>query len=240
MINSEEIDVVYVFKNVGSTEELKYSIRSVAENWSHRKIWIIGDRPLWINDNVGFIRTYGNNKNRYSDVNSKLRFVCRDRRISNPFWLFNDDFFILDKMDVSSYKVFYEGTLEEKEQRLRDKFPSLKTWRYVEGFPYAKKVLKINKCTSFKNFETHVPMLVYKKEMKKVLDAYPDCVCRRSIYMNLYHQDEGEPHCDVKRYEKNSIVRMDDVLVSTDENTFKGQVGDYIKNKFNKRSIYER
>lgn len=239
MKNLEEIDVVYIYKATNS-DELKYSIRSVAENWACRKIWIVGDKPEWLSGKAGFIKAYSSNFNRYRDANNKIKLACRSKEISDPFWLFNDDFFILDKINPAEYQVYYDGTLQEKYDRLRNKFPSLKTWRYLEGFEYAQKVLRINKKENVKNFETHVPILVNKKQMAGVISVYPNSVCRRSIYMNIYHPNDGVPHDDVKRYEKNSVISRDDILVSTDAISFSGQVGDFIKDKFKKRSIYEK
>lgn len=238
-MKSSETDIVYVYKKTNS-EELKYSIRSVAKNWPHRRIWIVGDKPDWVNDNVCYLRAYSNYNGRYRDVNNKIRLACKNREISDPFWLFNDDFFILKPVDVENYKPTWYGSLEDKKQVLRDRFKTLKTWTYLEGFTYAEKALKMNKCESCKNFENHVPLLVDKKQMANVVKTFPSAVCRRSIYMNIYHPNDGIEEKDVKRYKAFDRIAPTDILVSTDELSFGGTAGNFIKSKFKEKCKYER
>lgn len=239
VMKKSEIDVVYVFKD-SKSDELRYSIRSVAKNWPHRKIWIVGDKPDWISEEVGHIDVFGTYSGRYRDVNNKLKVACNNDLISDPFWLFNDDFFVMKPVDVDNYKTTYDGTLEGKYKRLKEKYSMLDTWIYLEGFSFAQKVLKMNHCPSRKNFENHVPMLMDKQKLSLVVRTFPYAVCRRSIYMNLYYPNDGVPGKDVKRYNNNDMVEMGDVLLSTNDVSFKGNVGDYIKKKFKEKSRYER
>lgn len=58
--------------------------------------------------------------------------------------------------------------------------------------------------------------------------------------MNLYYPNDGVPGKDVKRYNYDDMVEMDDVLLSTNDASFRGNVGDYIKKKFKEKSRYER
>lgn len=234
-------DVVYIYKDVDGSEELKYSIRSVSQNWPHRKIWIIGDRPEWANDKVNVITPSKKYSfSRYQDVNNKLLVACRSPKISQKFWFLNDDFFILDEIDEEKFKTYYDGTLKEKHKVLQEKYVMLDSWPYLRGFEFAQKALKINMAKAFNNYETHVPILFDKTDLEKVLTVFPKAVCRRSIYMNLYHPFEGERHEDVKKYSKVDKVKLIDDIVSTDINSFNGNVGDYIKMTFKEKSIYER
>ncbi len=238
-MQKSEIDVVYVYKH-SESDELKYSIRSVAKNWPHRKIWIIGDKPDWINEEVGYIKVFSTYNGRYRDVNNKLKVACKTEGISDPFWLFNDDFFVMKEVDVNNYRTTYDGTLESKYEKLKAKYVSMSSWPYLEGFSFAEKVLKMNRCSSKKNFENHVPILMDKKKISLVVRTFPYAVCRRSIYMNLYYPNEGIPGKDVKKYNISDKVTSDDILLSTNDNSFKGNVGNFIKNKFKEKSRYER
>lgn len=58
--------------------------------------------------------------------------------------------------------------------------------------------------------------------------------------MNLYYPNDGVPGKDVKRYNNDDKVKMEDILLSTNDTSFKGNVGDYIKKKFKEKSRYER
>ena len=52
-MKKSKCDVVYVYKQQKNEEELRYSIRSVCKNFSHRNIYLLCDkRPRWANENL--------------------------------------------------------------------------------------------------------------------------------------------------------------------------------------------
>ena len=47
-LKTEDLDVVYCVKELITNEELRYSLRSL-RNLPHRKVWIFGGCPKWVN-----------------------------------------------------------------------------------------------------------------------------------------------------------------------------------------------
>ena len=226
-------DVVYVYKkNLGDSEELKYSLRTVFKNWEHRKVWIIGDCPDWINsERVNMIQVNRRYDDKYEDVNQKLLRICEEEAVSEDFWLFNDDFFVMKKINPEKYKVYSDGTLESKLLDISCR-PST-DMKYYEAF---EEVLK-QYMDGF-SYDTHSPMLLNKDKLKEVLLKYPKSPCRRSIYGNLY-QVEKEVRPDCKVYKLMDKVNQKEPLLSTTDIAFYGNAGRMIKSIFKEKCIYE-
>ena len=44
-MNTADLDIVYFVKEWPTNEELHYSLRSVAKNMPHKRVWIFGGHP---------------------------------------------------------------------------------------------------------------------------------------------------------------------------------------------------
>ena len=94
------MDIVYVLKPDFQNEELRYSLRSL-ENFPHDKVWFVGGQPNELTpDGRLNIRQWGDTK--WERVKNMLARVCVADDISEDFWLFNDDFFILKPWTLGS------------------------------------------------------------------------------------------------------------------------------------------
>ena len=96
-------DIVYYFQGENS-EELKYSIRSVEENLSFNRIFLIGDKPKWFKETKRSIYIESKNLNiQACGLGSvpilHLRKLLNSKKMPDNFLLFNDDFFIMKKID---------------------------------------------------------------------------------------------------------------------------------------------
>ena len=226
-------DIVYIYKqDLNDSEELKFSIRSVVQNWDYRKIWIIGDCPQWLDKNkigvLGYNRHFGN---KYQDVNNKLLEACDCLDISDNFWFFNDDFFIMKKINSEKYKVYSDGTLENKLLSVTIKNPTDKA--YIEGFEDL-----LEEFPNGISYETHTPMLFNKKQLKELLIKYPQSPCRRSLYGN-YYGVEAETRKDCKIYKLTEKFNQKEPILSTTNIAFFGNSGKIIKSMFKEKTIYE-
>ena len=79
-------------------------------------------------------------------------------------------------------------------------------------------------------------MLINKRKMIELLNV-TDFPGFRSLYAN-YFKIGGKQMCDVKVTSKTKILLGTNYL-STDDNSFNGKIGDYIRKQFPKRSKYE-
>jgi hypothetical protein len=224
-------DIVY-FAAGKTNEELRYSIRSLCKNFKpFRKLWIIGSKP----DDIipdGFIEMYPDGT-KYSNVRTAIFTALNDDRISDNFWLFNDDFFIMKK--VKDLPPYYDGSLFEWCGKII--FNNNGFSDYVIKMFDEIRYLKDNNL-DVKNFEVHLPMLINKQkalELTKILQDGSKAF--RSTYGNMYYSDSAKQHRDVKNIRD---YKYKDFL-STSNSTFElCGIGKYIRNKFKDKCKYEQ
>ncbi len=240
-MKKSKCDVVYIYKQQKNEEELRYSIRSVCKNFSHRNIYILCDkRPRWANKNLKCILVESKN-DKYYDVNNKLIKACNTEEISDNFWLFNDDFFILKRM--------YDNQRNRFEGFLSDKIEHLCTRKNVD-INYLQRLAALEDyCFTLYekyplNFELHRPFRYNKQLLKEVLSTDIKCVGRNSLYGAYV---EGKPNApkvaygqDYKIYGLNDKIDITKDVVSTSNLAFVGQAGKIIRQMFPERSEYER
>lgn len=226
---AENRDIVYILKDDVEADELRYSLRSL-ENFPHRKVWFFCGCPKGIrpDEYVPFKQT-GNRK--FEKATSTYRAIA-ESGVTEDFWMFNDDFFILEK--VEDFPYMYNGTLAEYIEHLRTR---------NRVHPYARRLDRTrvnleNKGLGTLNYALHVPMLFNKEKVLETLRAFPDDSMFRSLYGNL-HKVGGVERKDCKIMDLESVPDGWD-LVSTYEESFKnGKVGEWIMAKFPKPSRWE-
>lgn len=232
-------DIVYFLKNDVSNEELAYSLRSVEANWTYRRVCFYGGCP----DNVSpdrLFRTEQKGLNKWQKVRNMIKDACKNDDISEDFWLFNDDFFILRKVDENmppQYNgdlVDYANYIEKKQGTADNHTCTLKK---------AAQALKVAGMTTL-NYEVHKPMLINRKKALEVLEKFPDIHAFRSLYGNYWGIGGTSMHdmkIKVLNYKRMDLVDSFWQFLSTSDDSFKGgNAGEYIKRKFNKKSRFEK
>jgi hypothetical protein len=92
------IDVVYPYFSAGqeSDDELRFSLRSLSNLYEKTTVWIVGDKPDWLNiDMVNFIPHKKESSNRDIDSCTKVKLAALDSNIGSHFILMNDDIYFL-------------------------------------------------------------------------------------------------------------------------------------------------
>ena len=228
-------DIVYFVKNAPQNEELRYSLRSVEQNFPHRKVWIYGGKPDDIEpDKFVSVRQVGTNK--WEKVRNMLMQVCENKEITEDFWLFNDDFFINKK--PTSFEPIFDGSIYKRivqiEGRNYDK-PSI----YTMQLRLMVKELE-RRCPDapMNNYAVHFPMLVNREKMRTVLKCFQSPMFR-VLYGN-YWSIGGIDMKDMKILRNNNIPE-DATYLSSDDNSFMtGEIGRYMRNKFKGKSRFEK
>lgn len=240
VMKNSKIDVVYIYKQQKNEEELRYSIRSVEKNFPHRKIWIVGDkRPRWANENLNFIECK-NLPVRYRDVNNKLLKAVSCPEVSEEFFFFNDDFFILNPVQSWRIGAEFDGLMEDKVALMSIRNGVDK--EYLKGLKECDEILRENS-TYARNFELHRPIRFEKKKLKKLLEKFPETPCRRSLYAEIFGYEKSKyirMRKDYKLYGLSERVDIMKDMVSTSDLAFAGQAGRIIRGMFKMRSKYER
>ncbi len=237
--NKSGNDIVYFVKDSPVNEELRYSLRSVEEHWPYNRVWFCGGCPDCVRPDK-YMRVAQHGVDKWNKVRNMIRQVCENDEITENFWLFNDDFFILKPFDKDIPQ--YNGEIEPYIDRIERKHGGVSD-AYTNRLREAAKTLKHRGYTTL-NYEVHKPMLINRKKALEVLDKFPNTPAFRSLYGN-YLKIGGINRHDMKvkilDYQKMDLVKTEwDFLSSDDESFANGVVGEFIKDRFNKPSRFEK
>ena len=228
-------DIVYFVKESDTNEELRYSLRSL-ENWPYRYVWFCGGCPSYLRPDKRFKVTQ-NGLNKWENVRNSIRLVCENEDISENFWLFNDDFYILKPFTTDAPQ--YDGELADYAETIKRRNNGSDS-QYTLRIKTTISALKKAGRTTF-NYEVHKPMLINRKKALEILDKFPDVPGFRSLYGN-YYQIGGINRRDMKiaalSYNTDAIDDWD-FLSSSDDSFKNGGVGRYIRDKFKRKSRFE-
>jgi hypothetical protein len=230
------MDFVYICKE-GVNEELKYSIRSVIESFPDSNIWVVGGKPDWY---VGNYINVEQKESKYKNAVENLKTISTSDQISESFVLMNDDFYIIKKID--KIENFHGGYLLNK----------INLYQKLNGnSQYTRKLsgtYKKLKALGFENpldYELHVPMIMEKEKLKIILELI-DQFLWRSIYGNKFEVGGTEMQ-DVKVYTSGPLVLKSYNLnidshtyLSSADSSFNNIFNKILKDKFNKKTKFER
>lgn len=227
-------DVVYILKEDVAPDELKYSLRSVVENLEYRYVWFYCGQPQGLVPDRA-VTTPQTGRNKWEKARSSLERICKNDEITEKFWLFNDDFFLLKPLTDET--PLYGGMLHDHILHVEHRHEDKRTG-YTQCLRFCEELLKSAGMTTY-DYALHVPMLIDRKKMLETLEAFPVCPMFRSMYGN-FAGIGGRQHGDVKIVNLDDGIKDDD-FVSTGDGSFKfGRVGIEIRSRFRKKSKYEQ
>lgn len=221
------MDLVYICRD-GDNEELRYSIRSAIENIPHENIWVFGGKPDWYIGNHVRLKQNGF---KYDNARANLAAVARHYDVSENFILMNDDFYAI--RPVESVLPLHRGTLQEHLDMIK---VNLGYKKFVQE---TQDLLVSMGVTEPLSYELHVPMVMTKAGLKKVIRM--DGLWR-SLYGNLYSVG-GEKFNDVKVHNTidiDTLMKNPLPYISSHEDTFQGILDGYFKDAFPNPSKYEK
>lgn len=230
-------DVVYLLKEADENPELVYSIRSVVENFPHKRIVFSGGKPKNLEPDL-HIKVKQDRASKWENTRKNLQAIVDDDRITENFWLFNDDFFALEPIseDIHSY---YDNYIEDVIKKTERGFGHPIDW--TRRLRHLIDILRENKLPE-RNYAVHKPMLISRKKLKAVLEKFPDEPMIRALYGNYYHlRGENSPDYKVRvqNYNLNRIKKWN--FVSTQDDSFMyGTIGGYLRNRFSVPSRFEK
>lgn len=156
---------MYVVRPGDSNEELRYSLRSVAANLKHRKVWVVGHCPEWVT-NVGVIELEPL-RDKYDNIVQSLRAACECDDITEDFIGMHDDYFVTAPTDP--LPVYHGSTLREPEQQFLDwgKHPDAP---YVVGIRNTRDLLESWGHDDPLAYELHSPLPMNRTAVLDVLN----------------------------------------------------------------------
>lgn len=229
-MKKEVYDIVYLLKNDYDSEELRYSVRSVVKNFPYHKIIFVGGCPDYITADINiFDKQEG--KTKWEKSQHSLKVALENADLTENFWLFNDDFFVMEK--IKEPKTYFNGTLEKRIIDLKARNP--KSSAYIRELEVLKGKLTLMRKDTL-SFAVHMPMLINRSKALQLLEK-KNVSMFRSFYGNYYEVD-CEFHKDVKVYDNETILGTE--YLSTSDDAFKdGKVGEFIRACFPDPCKYE-
>lgn len=233
-----QYDVVYFLKNTTVNEELRYSLRSIEENWQYNKVWFYGGCPEGLKPDF-HVPTNQFALSKFERVRDMLYLVCKNKAVTEDFWLFNDDFFVLKKMS-EDMPPQYNKTLEDRIEKIERRHGGPDD--YTKRLRHLVKTLQdAGKGTL--DYAVHKPILINREKMLEVLEKFPNEPMFRALYGNYWNIGGVSKH-DMKikmiNYGKMDIVMKQWEFVSSSDGSFeRGTVGRYLRDRFKNKSRFE-
>ena len=225
-------DIIYILKADIETDELKYSLRSVEKNFPINRVWFVGGQPEGLEPDKR-IRHVQIGSSKWELIRSSMWKAVNTEDLTEDFFLFNDDFFVMKPVDTDSFRNFVDGTLERRIDELHSESGMNAYTRTL--FKLEQELKTLHEPTM--NYDVHLPMLLNKEQVKATLYKCSSPQMRSAIG-NL-NRLPFVIHPDVKVYDLESVPK-DETFLSTNDETFqKGKVGEYIRKKFRKPSRFE-
>lgn len=230
-------DIVIPHRHSDFSPHLCLTLRSIEKNFPHRKVWLAGYKPPWVSDQVGYIPVLqgGGSWQNHLLIMSE---VAHHEEVSERFWYFNDDFYVLRKL--ATPPVYYDGTLEERARKLR----GIALGSYTKG---AEATLELLQNAGFENplnFDLHVPMPMDKTGLADSIGLilrsgkqfWPHL---RSVYAAMVGL-EAEEGKDVKIAGAFEGIPDNSVYLSSSPRAIQGQLGRELKELFPHPGKYEK
>lgn len=234
----ENMDIVVVVKPARENEELRYAIRSWAENVPHRNIVLAGYKPQWLRG-VKHVHTK-QRATKWQNSTNNLIQACHQKWISDDFILMNDDFFAMRQL--GEIPTYHRGSIDHHARQCAKIAPRA---RYIKGMRLTKRLLERWKIPNLVSYELHVPMVINKRKFIDVIRKQRaamniEVVHKRTLYGNYYsvggNQIEDVKIVDLGHHDFESY----DYFISTLDISFHaGEVGRFLRRKFSTKSRYE-
>ena len=155
------MDVVYVNRD-GENPELRYSLRTL-QNVDHDTVWVFGGAPFWVDEETVRFQPRRQLGSPYSSVRAHIAAACNTPEVSDPFMLWNDDFFAMKP--VHPIPVYNRGPLAE----MLAEFDSTKTL-WAKGLRETASLLgQRGVLDGALSYDNHLPLIVHKYEMLAAL-----------------------------------------------------------------------
>ena len=228
-------DVVYILKNDYKGDELLYSLRSVCMNFPFRKIVTVGGCPDYIYPDIKIEHDQvGSTKWERAKSSLIAAFSCDD--LTEDVWLFNDDFFVMDKVKANDDMNFFRGSLEKTILDIKRERPQGST--YINQLERARgQLLKLGRDTL--SFALHIPMLINREKALTLFNNKNiDMTMFRSMYGN-YYAIPCKYMQDVKVFDLETVPDTP-YISTTDKNFTDGKVGEFLRKYFNEPCDYEK
>ena len=225
-MDGQRPDVVYLVRSGDSNEELRFSLRSVAANIPHRRVFIAGFKPRWVRGVVHV--PVRQNTDKWRNQERNLAAAAARDDLADEVVLFNDDFFVTEPVD--RVPAMHGGPLRRVVERKRGRHS-----RYLSRLQATLDLLGADALTFD---QIHTPLPMRRDLLAEVMGEVDGRgLLFRSVYGNRHLPDAVQVG-DAKARGKVDVGG--DPFVSTSDRVFdRGAAGRRIRRLFPDPCVYE-
>lgn len=182
---TKTIDVIYPYLvQQAESDELRYSLRSLSNLREEPVVWIVGDKPEWLDTStVNYIPHSRTSKNRDIDSSTKFKLAAQQPTMGNRFIYMNDDIYLMTPVSTAFLSI--PRYLADYSHNLND-FKVTSAWHKttMRGFLALKQ-----KNYPARDYSLHWP---YVFDTEKFLDLYREFQLNKTphnpeiIYFNMH------------------------------------------------------
>lgn len=193
-------DIIYPVRPGDVNEELRYSLRSLANLADVGTIWMVGYQPSWVTG-VEYIDGGNANVSPHANVYQNILLASQHEAVAEDILIFNDDFFVT--RPVTEVVTGKRSTLAEHLNlpRLRT---SVKSW-WRESLATTQVCLQALEIDVPDSYELHIPFPAKRSLMRETLERFAAVTPEnppqwRSLYGNLHPDPNVQQMPDSKAF----------------------------------------
>jgi hypothetical protein len=223
--------------------ELRYSLRSLVKFASNiGRVIIVGECPTWAQNVVHVTRGEPTNRNHEHNIFENLLAAAESNIVSENFLAWQDDYFLLDKIDVDTYPYYYDVELA-KRVAARHRYDG-----YAISLDNSRKELEANGFPSM-CFDIHCPIRYNKAKFIEYVAAKDWTVGNgfviKSLYGNRVDASEKKQMKDLKlNLVQNRIVLEHQLrgrhIFSISDKALSETLKKFLYETYPEKSIYEK
>ena len=226
-------DVVYPLRRGHYNDELRYSLRSL-QNVPHGKVILSGFIPNWVTNVIAIDREQ---EEASGWAKARANVTAALEHASDPFYLFNDDFYVMQPMD--EIPVMHNGPLAETIERYRR---TRHTGAYWRGMVATHLLLQEWGYSEPLGYELHMPLLIHHAPYLEALNMGQgiEALALRTLYGNLANL-QGQQKEDCKVMARAGVLDYDQwPFVSSNDDLSYSPLGRYLERELSAPSPYEQ
>jgi hypothetical protein len=232
-ISSRYPDVVYPVRRGNYNDELRYSLRSLS-NVPHGNVILSGYIPNWAEHVTAVEVEQDRHASHWHNVRENL--IAALDIASDPFYLFNDDFYVMQPVD--RIPIYHAGPLTEVVERYRR---NRHTGTYWQGMKSTLFLLQEWGYSKPLGYELHLPMLLHHDPLKEALIRGQgiEALALRTAYGNIAGIG-GEQREDCKILARAGVTEYQSMpYLSSNDDLPWSPLGRHLAQVFSSASRYE-